>query len=99
MAFGLNYSTYCDHHTSDSGKCFCTGAVYRRKGEGRVRHAVFPERRLRGGVSRRPAADHRRQEEGGRIRRKPRHRLLHVLLPVPLQNILVRQMKSTLIIF
>lgn len=46
-------------------KLFFVGAAHRRKGESGVRHSVFPERRVRGGVPRRPAADHRRQEEGG----------------------------------
>lgn len=45
-----------------SQKASCTvfvGAIHRRKRESGVCHSVFPERRLCGGIPRRPATDHR----------------------------------------
>ena len=66
-----------------------SGAADRGEGPGGVLHAGLPEGGVRGGVPRRPAPDPRRQEAGGRVRPEPRHRLLHVLLPVPRQDLLV----------
>lgn len=71
------------------------GAAYWGEGSRSVCHPVFPEGPVCSGVPWRPAADHRRQNKGGRIRSQPYHRLLHVLLSVYLQNLLVGQNTSS----